>query len=98
MTRQEREVFWRERLERQAASGLSVRAWCALEVVSYTAFLYWRRRLVQQTQAAPLRLIRVTEGETASGGLWLLVGGVRIEVRPGFDAGLLKQVVAALVW
>lgn len=44
MTRQEREVFWRERLERQAASGLSVRSWCALEVVSYTAFLYWRRR------------------------------------------------------
>jgi hypothetical protein len=97
MTRQEREVFWRDLLERQGASGLSVRAWCAREVVSYTAFLYWRRRLVQRTKAAPLTLIRVTEGETASGGLWLSVGGVRLEVRPGFDAGLLKQVVAALV-
>lgn len=97
MTMQEREVVWRDLLERQGASGLSVRAWCAREVVSYTAFLYWRRRLVQRRKAAPLRLIRVTDGETASGGLWLSVGGVRIEVKPGFDAGLLKQVVATLV-
>jgi hypothetical protein len=45
---------------------------------------------------APLMLIRVTEGAAVGDALWLSVGGVRIEVRPGFDAGLLKQLVATL--
>ena len=97
MTKQEREMHWRGLLEQQAGSGLSVRAWCAREAVSYAAFIYWRRRVAQPAAVAPLTLMRVDGGETAVGGLWLSVGGVRIEVKPGFDAGLLKQVVAALV-
>ena len=35
MTKQEREMHWRVLLEQQAGSGLSVRAWCAREAVSY---------------------------------------------------------------
>jgi hypothetical protein len=96
MTRQEREVFWREVLNRQAASGLSVRAWCAGEGVAYASFLYWRRRLARPDRAVPLTLIRVTEGDDGGDGLWLSVGGARIEVKPGFDEGLLRRVVAAL--
>lgn len=95
MTKEEREVYWRELLSKQAASGLSVRAWCDREAVSYTAFSYWRRRLAKP-QAAPLTLIRVDGGEAETRGLWVSVGGARIEVRPGFDGGLLKQVVATL--
>lgn len=96
MTRHERETHWRRLLEQQASSGLSVRTWCTREAIGYATFMYWRRRLAQRTKAAPLTLIRVLEGDCAAGGLWLLVGGVRIEVKPGFDAGLLKQVVSAL--
>jgi hypothetical protein len=96
MTKAERERHWRSLLERQATSGMSVRTWCALEEVGYATFRYWRRRLGRSGIVAPLTLIRVTEGESVGDGLWLSVGGVRIEVKPGFDAGLLKQVVAAL--
>ncbi len=96
MTKEEREAYWRGLLARQAASGLSVRAWCARESVVYTAFAYWRRRLGQPLATAPLTLIRVNGGEGNACGLWVSVGDARIEVRPGFDAGLLKQVVAAL--
>jgi len=96
VTKQEREMHWRGQLEQQAASGLSVRAWCAREAIGYAAFMYWRRRLGQSGGVTPLTLIRVTEGEAVGDGLWLSVGGVRIEVKSGFDAGLLKQVVAAL--
>lgn len=96
MTRSERENHWRGLLEQQAGSGFSVRTWCARESVGYASFLYWRRRLGRPAKAASLTLIRVTEGEAAGSGLWLLVGGARIEVKPGFDAGLLRQVVAAL--
>ncbi|QXP83598.1 hypothetical protein [Methylococcus sp. Mc7] len=84
-------------MEQQAASGLSARAWCVQKAIGYATFMYWRRRLVQRTKAAPLTLIRVIEEDAVSDGLWLLVGGARIEVKGGFDAALLKQVVAALV-
>jgi hypothetical protein len=97
MTKEEREAYWRELLAKQAASGLSGRAWCVREAVSYTTFTYWRRRLGQPAAVAPLTLIRVDGGEAEACALWLSVGGARIEVRPGFDAGLLKRVVAALV-
>lgn len=97
MTKEQREAYWGELLARQTASGLSVRAWCERESVRYTTFAYWRRRLGQPLAAAPLTLIRVDGGEEKARGLWVSVGEARIEVRPGFDAGLLKQVVAALV-
>jgi len=96
MTKQQREMHWGSLLEQQAASGLSVRAWCARETVGYPAFMYWRRRLGRAKAVERLTLIRVTDGEAAGDGLWLSVGGVRIEVKAGFDAALLKQVVAAL--
>lgn len=95
MTKQEREGYWRELLERQAASGLSVRAWCARETVGYATFMYWRRRLGRTGAVERLTLIRVEEAAVGD-GLWLWVGGVRIEVKAGFDAGLLRQVVEAL--
>lgn len=96
MTRHDRETHWRSLLEQQAGSGLSARAWCAQEAIGYTTFMYWRRRLARPVVRAPLTLIRVTEGAAGGDTVWLSVGAVRIEVRPGFDAGLLKQVVAAL--
>jgi hypothetical protein len=96
VTKQEREDYWRDLLEQQAASGLSVRAWCARETVGYATFMYWRRRLGRTEAVKPLTLIRVTEGEAVGDGLWILVGGVRIEVKSGFDAGLLRQILVAL--
>ena len=96
VTKQERERYWGELQDRQAASGLSARAWCARETVSYATFMYWRRRLGRMEAVEPLTLIRVTEGEAVDDGLRLSVGSVRIEVKAGFDAGLLRQVVEAL--
>jgi len=47
------EHSWRLRLRRQAASGLSIAAFCAREGVSPPSFYAWRRRL-----AAPLPVVR----------------------------------------
>ena len=41
----ERVRLWRERVGRQAASGLSVRQFCAQERISPASFYAWRRRL-----------------------------------------------------
>jgi transposase-like protein len=41
----EKETYWRVQLERQPASGLSVRRWCRENGVSEPTFYVWRREL-----------------------------------------------------
>jgi hypothetical protein len=43
--RDEREEFWREKVARHRASGLSVREFCQRESLREQAFYVWRRRL-----------------------------------------------------
>lgn len=94
MTRQKQRAYWQERLADQEASGLSGRAWCRGEGVNYSAFLRWRRRLVEQPATTPLTLVRVSAAATAP--LVVRVGAARIEVTAEFDPVLLRRVVAAL--
>jgi hypothetical protein len=42
---EETEARWREIVERQAQSGLSVRSFCAAEGITGPAFYTWRKRL-----------------------------------------------------
>ena len=52
----EREQFWREAIERQAASGLSVREFCRREQLAETSFFAWRRTIRQRDgEAEPSR-------------------------------------------
>jgi hypothetical protein len=65
------ERVWRERLDRQAASGLSISAFCEREGVSSASFHSWKRRLAERSFPAlpepsvflPVRLSsQATEG------------------------------------
>ena len=47
------EHTWRRRLQRQAASGLSIPDFCSQEGVSTASFYAWRRRLAAPPHAAP---------------------------------------------
>lgn len=44
----ERERTWRELVDRQRLSGLSVRGFCRREVVSEASFYAWRRELLRR--------------------------------------------------
>lgn len=44
----EKEAFWRRVLDRQQASGLSVRRFCQGEGVSEGSFYAWRRRVLER--------------------------------------------------
>ena len=46
------EGLWRQRLQRQSTSGLSISAFCALEGVSSTSFQAWKRRLAARSLPA----------------------------------------------
>jgi len=49
------EHLWRQRLQRQSASGLSISAFCALEGVSSSSFQSWKRRLTARSLPARSR-------------------------------------------
>ena len=44
----EKEVYWRDMLERQARSGLSVRRFCAEQDISEASFYGWRKKLIRR--------------------------------------------------
>ncbi len=48
----ETERLWRDRVRRQAGSGLSIRQFCAQERISPPSFYAWRRRLKEGADAA----------------------------------------------
>jgi hypothetical protein len=101
------EHTWRQRLQRQASSHLSIAAFCAREGVSCSSFQAWRRRLAARSLPARLEPplfvpLRLDPHPPQDGPAPLL--GVELElpyqVRLRFDAPpepeWLGRVVAAL--
>lgn len=45
--------LWSARVQEQAVSGLTIKAWCVREGLTGSAFHYWRKRLAAPSQPAP---------------------------------------------
>jgi len=89
---------WRELVERQRSSGLSVAGFCARRGIGVCSLYAWRKRLAAAPAFVEARLAEVPTG-TRSGGVIevRLRGGRRVRVRrETFDRELLTEVVAAL--
>jgi len=94
------EQQWRRRLGSWHRSGLSVAAFCRREGLAQQRFYAWRRILAlrdaAQTALVPVRIAAEPRG-VLDGSVEVILGnGRRLRVRPGFEAGLLRQVVAVL--
>jgi hypothetical protein len=46
----QKEAYWRDVVERQARSGLSVRRFCAEQDISEASFYGWRKKLARRDQ------------------------------------------------
>jgi hypothetical protein len=106
-----REAKWRRLIETQAASGLSVKRFCAEHGVAGASFFSWRRKLAGG-EAKPREGFACTlptsfvEVEAARPELHAAAEAIELDVRPdgqrvlllrpGFDPTLLRQVLAAL--
>ena len=84
-------------------SGLSAAQFCLRRGINEQTFSYWRRQLiaapVASTPPSQAALFReITPAAVVPGGdvLHLRIGVVRLTLRSGFDAGLLRAVVEAL--
>lgn len=87
------ELAWRERLERQRRSGLSVAAFCRRERVSQPSFYQWRKRLAAAER--PLFVpVQVADDAPASAGLEIeLPGGAVVRLAAGAPRELVRLAI-----
>ena len=90
-----KEVLWRERLERQARSGLSIAAFCRREGLSPPSFYQWRRRLAESAAQRPLLMpVHVAESSEPLAGIEIeLPGGAVVRL----PAGTARELIAATI-
>lgn len=103
MSRQGLHEEWIKEMDNFRASGQTAKAWCADHGVNIHRFRYWAHKLrTAQQDASTTREIRWLSVDTAASdagsddGLTVMVGDVRILVRPGFNPILLSQLVRTL--
>ena len=90
---------WRDLIERQRTSGLSVAVFCRRAGVAASSFFAWKRKLgvVPATPAFVEATVAGTPTTRSAGRVEVrLRGGRRVRVGRGFDRDLLAEVVAAL--
>ena len=94
---------WRQQIDRQKTSGLSIAAFCQRHSVAVATFYFWKRRLSQAQQASAfVEIVPPPVNEAASSGgtrrsiELCLRGGRRLRLRRGFDRQLLLDLLGAL--
>jgi hypothetical protein len=100
---QEKQKVWEKRMKEYEESGLSGRKWCEQQGVSQGQFWYWKKRLgnneskktaVVVENWVPLVVEDSPKSETV---LTVRIGTVEIEIKSGYDAPLLQDVVRTLI-
>ena len=94
---------WRQQIDRQKTSGLSVAAFCQRHSIAVATFYFWKRRLTQAQQASAfVEIVPPPVNQAASSGVGgrsielCLRGGHRLRLRRGFDRQLLLDLLGAL--
>lgn len=99
--RSEREAYWREVIWDQAASGLSISAFCRERGVSPASFFDWRRKLAagggEEAVADKFMAIELPPPSTIQSCLEVaLPNGLRVLVPSRFDADTLRELLDVL--
>jgi hypothetical protein len=99
-----KERFWRDAVKRQAASRLSVRAFCQREKLTECTFYAWRRTLAQRSREAVPAVpapafvpMRVADRVACKGPIEIeLAGGRVLRLPEAIAAERLAELVEAL--
>lgn len=101
MTRAAKRKEWEVRIAAFRGSGQSVGKWCEANGIKEHSLRYWMHRVgagESNESLTPQWLSVEVEGTSSpsKSPLHIRVGQATIEVKPGFDPILLKEVVQAL--
>jgi hypothetical protein len=95
------QIQWSDRISAWETSGLSQSAFCKQHQLVYGTFVYWRSHLkklkADYTPSDSVSFLPVTLTPEKTRSLLLRVNNLHsIELQPGFDPDLLRQVVQAI--
>jgi hypothetical protein len=91
--------FWRAHSEAWKMSGLTQKAYCEQEDISYKSFVYQHNRLTpNQLKNAPINFIKakpeLTEVSQNTGLILILPNGIRLGINGEVNATLLQTVLS----
>ena len=90
-------ALWEQRRAQYKKSGLSRKAFCKKHHLKLSTLAYWLSRLGKQEKERGLVELDHASIAPLVPGLVVIVGqNYRIEIRRGFDAQLLSEVIQAL--
>jgi len=98
----EKEAFWRQAIQRQGSSGLTVRTWCRQHSLKQDLFYWWRRELARRAaeqEPASFAAVRVRADDPAAEESRLeivLAGGRSIRLYGRVDRQMLGDVLAVV--
>jgi hypothetical protein len=107
MDKSELRQAWAERVTDFQESGLTMKAWCEKNGFTMEQLKYWYYKHKSKSSRSDVWLpLTVTESAQdeiepltlPAPSMQIQVGPVRIEVYPGLEPQLLREVVSALVW
>jgi hypothetical protein len=99
MTRSERRNHWRDLIEQQKTSGRNIADYCRDNRINQSQFYKWRRRLLEQKPSTGgfLELIPRATADSGHSGISIRMDGkLSIDINPGFDPFVLRNVVETL--
>lgn len=91
---------WQERIDAQAASSLSQKAWCQENEINIHNFIYWKKRLneIKKQDKNPLQFIALSPKiNTSHSPIVLKIGAAAIEIHENFNLNLLDDLVRVLI-
>jgi hypothetical protein len=101
MDKRQLSEHWQERITSYRTSGLTMKKWCDANGCTMDQLKYWLYKRIKKSnkkakQTSPALVPVTVAADPAISPLWIEVGLARIEVRPGFEPELLREVIAAL--
>lgn len=91
---------WNKRIKEWYPSGLSIRAWCRQQALSYQQFLYWQTRIAKRDEQtansldAPLGFVSLpdeTPKLSSDSGIVIQCQGIQIHISSDFDSKTLLR-------
>ncbi len=93
---EQKRSYWQQHIESWQESGLSQTEYCRRHDLKPHQLTYWKKRFCEADRGVsfvPVQLVNSFSGDF----LCLVIRDhFKVEIRPGFDPGLLRQLVLAL--
>ena len=97
MTIEERYAHWRDVIETQKTSGMTIAEYCRSRDIRTNAFYAWRRRISKrQTSGSGFLELRSPVLDMATGVRIVTAAGFYIDVSRGFDPSILRAVLSCM--